>query len=229
MKMLSLQTEARTDSTAKTIRADGKVPCVLYGNDVDHTQLACDYSELFRTYVKAGESVLVELDIAGKKVPVLFHELQFEPVSDAIIHVDFFAVDMKKEIEARVPLHFIGESLAVKELGGVMVTVMDHVSVKCLPTALPSHLEVSIDKLETFTDSIIVSDITVPSGVVISDDIESMIATVQEPRREAEIEVAEAAEGEEVEGEEGEKTEGEEGEKTEGGEGGDAPSEEKKD
>jgi len=206
--MLSLQTEARPEATAKTIRADGKVPCVLYGNDVEHTQVACDYSELYRTYAKAGESVLVELDIAGKKVPVLFHELQFEPVSDAIVHVDFFAVDMKKEIEARVPLHFLGEAPAVKELGGVLVSVMDHVSVKCLPTALPSHLEVSIEKLETFADSVIVSDVTTADGVVITDDPDSMIATVQEPRKDAEPEPTEAAEGEETPaGEDGEKKE----------------------
>ncbi len=225
--MLPLQTEARKDATAKTVRADGKVPCVLYGNDVDHTQLACDYSELYRTYAKAGESVLVELDIDGKKVPVLFHELQFEPVSDEITHVDFFAVDMKKEIEARVPLRFTEESLAVKELGGVLVTVMDHVSVKCLPTALPSHLEVSIEKLDTFADSVVVSDIAIPSGVAITDDLEAMVATVQEPRREAEPEVVEGAEGEE--GAEG--AEGAEGEKAEGGEGakeGEPAAEEKK-
>lgn len=226
--MIPLQTEARPEAMAKSIRSEGKVPCVLYGNDVEHTQLSCDYSELFRTYAKAGESVLVELDIDGKKVPVLFHELQFDPVSDAITHVDFFAVDMKKEIEARVPLHFEGESGAVKELGGVLVTVMDHVSVKCLPTALPSHLEVSIETLETFTDSITVTDIAVPSGVTISDDVDAMIATVQEPRREAEPEVAEVAEGEEGEGAEGEKAEGEEGEKAEGGEGEDAPAAEEK-
>ncbi len=230
MKMIPLQTEARKEGTAKSIRTEGRVPCVLYGNDVDHTQLTCDYSELYRTYAKAGESVLVELDIGGKKVPVLFHELQFEPVRDEITHVDFFAVDMKKEIEARVPLHFTGESLAVKELGGVLVTVMDHVSVKCLPTDLPSHLEVSIVSLETFADSVSVSDVAAPSGVTINDDPESMVATVQEPRREAEPEVVAATEEEEgEEGAEGEKTEGAEGEKAEGGgEGGDSVAEEKK-
>lgn len=206
MEMISLQTEARTDGTAKTVREDGKVPCVLYGNDVEHTQLACDYSELYRAYAKAGENILVELDIGGKKVPVLFHELQFAPVSDEITHVDFFAVDMKREIEANVPLHFMGESLAVKELGGVMVSVMDHVTVKCLPTALPSYLEVRIDKLDTFTDSVVVSDIVVPSGVVITDDPDAMIATVQEPRKDAEPEpevVVEKEEGEKPEVTEG--------------------------
>ena len=224
--MISLQTEARSsEGSAKTIRADGKVPCVLYGNDIDHTQLVCDYSELFRTYAKAGESTLVELEIGSKKVPVLFHELQFEPVSDAITHVDFFAVDMKKEIEARVPLHFIGEAPAVKELGGVLVSVMDHVTVKCLPTALPSHIEVDITSLVEFSDAITVSDIAAPSGVVISDDTGAMIATVQEPRRDAEPTPEEAA-AEGAEGAEGEKAEGE---KTEGGDAaGDAPAEEKK-
>lgn len=201
MKIISLQTEAIKEAKAKNVRAAGKVPCVVYGNDVDHTQFACDYSELYRTYAKAGESNLVELDIAGKKVPVLFYELQFEPVSDAIIHVDFFAVDMKKEIEARVPVHFSGESNAVKDLGGVLVTVMDHVLVKCLPTALPSYLEVNIAKIESFNDAVTVADIVLPAGVTISDDADSMLATVQEPRREAVAEDVVEAAVKEVDGE----------------------------
>lgn len=223
--MIPLQAEVRAaDIASKLLRRNSKVPIVLYGNDVENTILQCDYSDLFRVYVKAGESVLVELDAGGKKVPVLFHAVQFEPVSDRITHVDFYAVDMKKEIEARVPVIFIDESLAVKDLGGVLVTVLDHVTVKCLPSDLPQNLEVSIEKLETFADSLTVADLTIPDNVIVQEAPEAMIATVQEPRREEEPVVAEVEgeEGEAVEGEEGEVVEGEEaaaegeGEKAEG-------------
>jgi len=231
--MIPLQAEIRVaDIAAKLLRRDSKVPIVLYGNDVENSTFQCDYSDLFRVYSKAGQSVLVELDAAGKKVPVLFHAVQFEPVSDRITHVDFYAVDMKKEIEARIPVVFTGESLAVKDLGGVMVTVLDHVMVKCLPSDLPQHLEINIEKLETFADSLTASDLTVPDRVVLQEAPETTIATVQEPRREEEPEVvvAEGEEGEVAEGEDGEVVEGEaaaegtgekaegEGEKKEGGE-----------
>lgn len=212
--MIPLAAEARSkEATAKLLRKESRVPVVLYGNDVENTQLTCDYSELYRTYAKAGESVIVELDAAGKKVPVLFHELQFEPVSDKIVHVDFFAVDMKKEIEARVPLHFVGESEAVKSLGGVLVTVMDHVTVRCLPADLPQSLDIDITSLETFADALSVSDIKVPDAVTITDSEDARVATVQEPRREEVVEEtpAEGEEGEEdaAEGETAEKKEGE--------------------
>lgn len=224
MKMISLTSQARAkDKTAKDIRRDGFVPCVLYGNDTEHTQFSCEYSELYRVYAKAGESVLVDIDIDGKSVPSLFHSIDFAPVSDKIIHVDFYAVDMKKEIEAKVPLTFVGEAPAIKDLGGVMVTVLDSVTVKCLPTALPQHLDIDATKLADFTSSILVSDISTPDGVTIVDDPESMVATAQEPRKEAEPEVAaegeaEAAADGEASAEGEQKEEGGEEKKEEGGE-----------
>lgn len=221
MKMISLQAKSRDMKVAsKVLRREDTVPCVLYGNESENMQLQCEYSELFRVYAKAGESTIVDLDADGKKIPVLFHEVQFEPVSDKITHVDFYAVNMKKEIEARVPLNLIGESEAVKGLGGVMVTVMDHLTVKCLPTDLPSSIDVQIERLADFGDAILVSDVVVPSGVEIVEEDDAMIATVQEPRKEAEPETTEGEVAEGAEGAaEGAKAEGGEGEeKKEGGE-----------
>lgn len=217
MQTIPLTTEALSDgAVAKTIRSEGKVPCVLYGNDVEHTRFMCDYSELFRVYAKAGESVIVDLDVNGTKVPSLFHEVQFEPVSDKIVHVDFYAVDMKKEIEARVPLNFVGESEAVKG-GGVLVQVLDHLTVKCLPSDLPQHLDVDITVLNEFSDSILVSNVPVPENVEVAEEQDAMIATVQEPRREAVEETP--AEGEEGAEDGGEKKEDGGDAKPEGGEG----------
>lgn len=221
--MIPLQTQARTEgASAKEIRTSGSVPCVLYGNETENTQFMCDYSEIFRVYSKAGESVIVELDVGGKKIPSIFHAIDFAPVSDKIIHVDFYAVNMKKEIEANIPLNFVGEAPAVKDMGGVMVTVLDAVTVKCLPTDLPQHLDIDATKLADFTSALLVSDIEVPSGVVIVDDADSMVATAQEPRKEEEPEPTEEEAGAEdekpAEGEGKKPAEG-------GGEGGEEKSE----
>lgn len=219
MQTVPLTTEPKKEgAVARDMRTEGRVPCVVYGNDVEHTEFTCDYSELFRVYSKAGESVVVVLELGGKKVPVLFHELQFAPVSDKILHVDFYALDMKKEIEAHVPVEFIGSSAAVDSAGAVLVTVNDTLTVRCLPTVLPQHLEASIESLKEFGDSILVSAVAVPEGVVIVEEPDTMLATVQEPRapepEETEDEAGEAAEGEgEGEGEGG----GEDGDKKEEG------------
>lgn len=203
MSTISLTAQARPEGKPKVIRREGQVPCVLYGNDTANVSLVCNAGELFRVYVKAGESTIVELDAAGKKVPVLFHSVDFHPVTDAITHVDFYAVDMKKEIEAQVPVHFVGVAPAVKDLGGVMVTSLDHVTVKCLPADLPSSLDANIEKLKTFDDSLTVADIDVSDKVAIQQDAETVLATVQAPRREVEKAAEEGEEGA-TEGGEGE-------------------------
>ncbi len=191
------------------------MPCVLYGNDVDNTSLICTHKDVLKAYAKAGKSTLVDLDAGGKKIPVLFHSLDFDPVTDNIIHADFYAVDMKKEIEAEVPIKFEGEAPAVKELGGIFFVPRDQVKVKCLPTNLPHELVASVETLVEFGDALHVSVIQVPDGVTILDDQDAVIATVQEPRKEEVVEVA-PAEGEEGEAVEGETAEGAEGEKAEG-------------
>lgn len=183
-----------TDITPRAMRREGVVPCVVYGNEVANTAFSVEHNELYRVYAKAGESTLVELDIEGKKIPVLFHQLQFDPVSDKITHVDFYAVNMKKEVDASIPVHFEGDAPAVDEKGGILVTSHDHVTVTCLPTNLPHSLQVDISSMVEFGDQVTVADIKVPSGVTIMDDTETVLASVQEPRKE---EVEEApAEGE---------------------------------
>ena len=181
--------------SAKTLRLGGDVPCVLYGNDTENISLQCPLRDLTKVYQKAGESTLVELDIGGKKTNVLIHAVQFDSLRDEITHIDFYAVDMKKEIEANVPIHFVGVSPAVKDLSGVMVTALDHVTVKCLPTNLPHAIDAHLEKLVEFTDAITVADLVIPEGVTVLQDPETMIATVQEPRKEEEVKV-EAEEGE---------------------------------
>jgi len=230
MDMVSLTAAARpADQVAKLLRKAGKVPCILYGNDVDNSLLQCEYNEIYKAYASAGKSTLVDLDTGPKKVPVLFQDLAFDPVSNQIIHVDFFAVDMKKEIEAKIPISFEGEAPA-KDLGGILLTPHDQVTVKCLPTALPHSLSVSVESLIEFGSALTVADVSIPDGVTVLDDPDVVIATIQEPREEEVIEEA-PVEGEEeaaVEGEavEGEGEGGEEGEKKESeGEGGEAKKE----
>ncbi len=198
MDMVPLQASARDlKANPKLLRKSKQVPCVLYGNKLQ-MNVQCPAQELHNAFIKAGESTLVELDLAGKKIPVLFKHVDFDPVSDREIHADFYAVDMKAEIDTLVPVKFEGEAPAIKALGGVFVIVHDHVKVRCLPGDLPHNLTVSVAGLEAFHASVSVKDLKVPSGVKVMESIDTVLATVQEPRAVEEIVVAApvAAEGE---------------------------------
>ncbi len=197
MEMLSLAATGRDNATkAKVLRRNGRVPGVVYGYKTENASIECDEAAVTRAYTKAGENTLVELEIGSKKVPVLFHGVQFHPVTDKVVHVDFLAVDLTKELEAEVPVHHDGESLAVKDLAGILVTPLDHVLVRCLPTALPKEFRIDISALTELHSTITVASLKAPAGVTILTNPEEVLALVQEKRVEVEETPTAPAEGE---------------------------------
>ncbi len=185
MEMVPLTATARDQKLKpNALRRTKKVPCVVYGSVDQNLHIQCDELSLHKAYVAAGESTLVDLDVEGKKVPVLFKAITFDPVTDRETHVDFYAVNMKEEIEAPVRVQMRGESPAVKAEGGILVMAHDTVHVRCLPANLPHELTVDISTLAAFGDAITVKDIILPDGVTIVEPPETVVVTVQEPRAE---------------------------------------------
>ncbi len=185
---LNVTSRTETGKALEALRKNGMIPAVLYGHKVEPIQLSINYLDFSRAYKSAGESTLIELALEGKKpVNVLVQEVATHPLSGRFIHVDFYQVNMKEEIETDVPLEFIGESAAVKTLSGVLVRSLEEVKVKCLPNDLPRALEVDLSKLATFDDAIKIGDIKLPQGVAVLDDLETVVATVAAPRTEAEM------------------------------------------
>jgi len=196
MNMVPLKASARAkESRANVLRSQGVVPCVVYGN-ADNALLQVEEKALRKAYIKAGESSLVELETDAGKLPVLFHALDLDPVNDRLMHVDFYAVNMKKEVEADVHIRFEGEAPAVKEMGAVLVTALHEVTVRCLPAHLPHDLAVQLSALTEFGATLTVADINIPEGVTILTDKESVLAIAQEPRAEEVVVPATPAEGE---------------------------------
>lgn len=185
-KTITLKAEIR-DVVGKKVaafRTQDLVPAVVYGNKVAPRNLWVKAIDLDRAYGKAGESAIIELEIESKKVNVLVHDMQHQAMSGRPIHVDFFQVNMKEEVETEIPLEFVGEAPAVKALGGVLIKNMDEISVKCLPADLPEKYEIDISKLATFDDVIAVKDLKISSKVEILLDGETVIALVAAPRTE---------------------------------------------
>jgi large subunit ribosomal protein L25 len=183
-----------TDQSVKEMRIQGSVPGNIYGNVEGNVLMSMDEVELKKAYIKAGESTLVQLDVEGTTFPVLFHSIDTDPVSDRMIHVDFYAVNMKKEVEAEVHIHLTGESQAMKD-GAILVNAMHEVTVKALPANLPHELTADLAKLTEFGTTITVADLVVPDGVEVLSDPEAVIAIAQQPREEEVEEVPVVAEG----------------------------------
>lgn len=170
-------------------KKEGLIPAVVYGRKIESKSLWVNYLGFSKLLKDAGESTIVELDIDEKdKRNVIIYEIQKDPVTGSFIHVDLFQVRMDEEIEKDVELVYIGESPAVKELGGVLVKNLDEIKVKCLPADLPSEIEVDISNLKTFEDHICIKDLKISSKVEIDLEPETVVALVSPPRSEAEME-----------------------------------------
>jgi large subunit ribosomal protein L25 len=202
-----------TGKKVKQLRREKKLPAVLYGPNRESTNITIDPLEFYRLFKDVGYSKLFDLDLEGDKVKVLVKDLQKDILTESFIHVDLYQVNMKKEITAEIPLHFSGESFAVKNNLGLLVTPLQSIDVTCLPGDLPAFLEISIDQLSEIGDSISAGDIKLPEGVELANDVspDSPVVYIAAPQKTIEEEVVEEA----VETEEGE-VEGEEG--AEGGE-----------
>lgn len=208
-------------NSVKEARAASRIPIAYYGKGVENRQFSVDYQEFRRAFEKGGRSTIMTLtNEKGEEFPCLIHEVQYEPVSDTMIHADLKAVDMKKKIHAKIPLVMVGTAPAVKDEGGVLMQNKDSIEVECLPTELVHEIEVDISPLVDFHTSITVGDVKVPEGFTVLDSPEINVATVSAPR--AVVEEEAPAEGEEgAEGSEGaEAAEGGEAKEEGGSEGG---------
>jgi len=214
-------TTKKRESDAKSLRANGFIPAVIYGNDFENQNLELEEVGFNRLYKEAGTSNLLDLKVGDADVKVLIHDIQYHPVSGKIMHVDFYKVDMKAKIKTEIPLEFVGETSLVIDEEGSFIANKDNIEVECLPSDLVDHIEVDISGLTDFEQNIKVADIKVPTGLEVLNDPEEVVALVQPPRSEEELEaldevVVEDVDSVEVE-EKGKEEESEEGEVEEEG------------
>lgn len=169
------------------IRANGMVPAVVYGARVENTTISVSSIDFQKILKIAGETSTISLEIKdGKKVDVLIHEVQFDPLKGFPVHIDFLAVDMNKTVEVTIPLEFIGISEAEKNGLGVLVKVLHEVDVESLPKDIPQKLEVDLSVLKEIDSQIHVKDIKLPSGVKLITDEEEVVALISVAKEEKE-------------------------------------------
>jgi large subunit ribosomal protein L25 len=190
MTKINLKSKIREEvgKNLNSFREQGLIPAVVYGHKVKPRNLWINYLDFKKAFDNAGESTVIELEIGEKeKVNALIHDSQSDPLTGKFSHIDFFQIRMDEEIETEVPIEFLGESPAVKELGGMLVKNMDAIGVKCLPGNLPHEFKVDISKIKTFDDHFKVSDLEIPEKVEILSEMDTVIALVAPPRTEEEL------------------------------------------
>lgn len=224
--------EKRGKEQAKKLRRDGFIPGVVYGQKTPSQPLEIE-SKSFYALLRGGlgENVLITLSTGDKKDgqrKVLIREIQRDPVSGDILHVDFHQISLTKKLAIQVPIHLVGIPEGVKE-GGILQHVLRELEVECLPTAIPEKIEVDVDHLK-IGDSIHVADLKVHNVEVLSEP-ESSIVSVVPPTVFKEAEVAPEVTEEEpeviTEKKEEEKKEEEKKEEKEGEKGKEAKAEKK--
>jgi large subunit ribosomal protein L25 len=175
--MITLEAKQRSGSPA-ALREQEMIPAVYYGAGKDAVSIAVPAKEFIKVYKEAGENTAVILTIGGEKISTIIHDLQRNPVSGDVMHVDFMIIDMKKEIEVAIPLEFTGVSEAEKGGLGTVVKSIHEVEVRALPNDLPHSFEIDITGLATLEDQIHVKDIKLPKGVTMITDLEEVVASV---------------------------------------------------
>lgn len=184
---LNAQLRSQANGKAKNIRATGFIPAVIYGFGAANKNIKVKQHDFEKAFAVTGEFNLVDLSIDNKPgVKVIVKDVQRDNLTNNIIHIDFYQVDMTKKIFTEIPLNFIGQAKAVKELGGTLVKNMKTVEVKCLPGDLVSQIDVDISKLDNFDQFIRLHDLTLPQGVELASETNEAVAGVVETKVEAE-------------------------------------------
>jgi large subunit ribosomal protein L25 len=186
METVSLEVQKRDKQLkAKDLLRENLVPAEYYGHGVENKSFQIDYQSFRKAYRESGNSTIIELKLDGNEsLNVLVHDVQYDPVTDLFTHIDFINVKMGEEIHTKVPLEFVGTSLAVKDDQGTLITYISELDIKCLPKDLLHSIEVSIDSLVDFNTHISVQDLVIPEGITVLNAPEDTVASVSPPRAE---------------------------------------------
>jgi len=165
----------------KALRREGQLPAVLYGRNFDTQPIMFDYRETSRVIQLLGSSTLVVIDLGEESHYALIREKQRDVIKGNLLHVDFQVVSLTEKVHAEVSIELIGESPAVKDLGGLIVVNNEQLEVEALPRDLPDRIVIDISTLKEIGDTIYVRDLTLEGEVSILADEDEPIVLITLP------------------------------------------------
>jgi large subunit ribosomal protein L25 len=196
-QILKAETRKVLGRKVKNLRKQGILPGNVYGKKIKSEAVQVSLKDFEKVYKEVGETGLLSLKVGNSDKPVLVHNVQTNPVTGDIIHVDFLQVDLKEKVTAEVPVELTGESPAEKQAIGTVVQQINEIEVEALPTDLPEKFEVSVEGLSEVDQAIFVKDLKVDkSKVEIKADPEAIVAKVEPPQKEEVVVPPVAPEGE---------------------------------
>lgn len=187
--------EATGSRASRRMRRGDLIPAVVYGGDRDSVSIQVPRRALLELFKKAGSEnavFLLQLAGSGKARHCMVREVESDPITRQVIHVDFQRIDLKVKVKVEVPIELTGVPTGVKNDGGVLDFVHRHVEVECLPTEIPQHLAIDVSGLH-IGEHVEAKELEMPEGVELMVEPDRVIAAVSAPRK---------VEEEEVEGEE---------------------------
>jgi len=180
--------EGTGKQVAKRLRRQGVVPAILYGGAKNETVTVDPKSVLRMIAGHAGTTQLLtlKLDGEGGSRLAIIRAMQFDPVTENLMHVDLQEVSADKPITVRVAVHPVGEAIGVRDTKGILNLVLHEVSVSCLPTVIPERIDADVSEL-AIGDVLTIANLSVPEGVRVLNDPGQAVATVSPPMAEEEV------------------------------------------
>lgn len=177
---ISIQAVTRTESGKgnRRIRKAGNIPANIFGEGKDSCAITIPYKDFVRTYKLAGESQVVYVLVDKKEEPTIIGEIQKDPLDNSVTHVNFKRVNLRKKVEAEIPLATQGESEAVEKKHGELNILHDHLTVSALPSDLPHEIYIDITPLMEIGDEILLRDIPITGSYEFLDEPETVVIKV---------------------------------------------------
>ena len=170
--------ESRGKNEARRLRVQGKIPAVLYGAKKDSIAVSVDPKQIGRIlHTGAGHNTIFDLKVGAEQTKAMIVDWQYEPIKGALMHIDMKRIAMDQVLRVKVPIHLIGIAEGVKTQGGLMDQVLREVEVECLPTDIPSHIDIDVTAM-VFGDVKRVKDLPHAGKLKFVTDEEQTVAHV---------------------------------------------------
>ncbi len=165
-------------SDSRRLRAEGKIPAVVYGHGMDPLSVSVDRRELRQALSgAAGMNTILDLTVDGAVYPTLIKDIQRHPVKRSVQHIDFIQVNLNEEIVVSVPIHLVGEAKDVESHNGLVDLAMQELEVRTTPRSIPDGITIDVSTM-TMDSVIRVEDIPLPAGVTAEGDPDAVVVTV---------------------------------------------------
>lgn len=191
---LTANTREIKGKKVRFLRRQGLTPAHIFGHGVDPLPLQCDTVELKKVLAQAGTTGIIglKLDKAKKARNVMVREVQKEPRTGELLHVDFYQIRMEEKLKVDVPIVLVGEAPALKLKENFLAHELTNLSIECLPDEVPNRIEVDVSILEEAEQSIHVQDIVLSDSIAVQNHPEQLVAKISTRFIEKEIEAEEA-------------------------------------